>query len=146
MSVEFWIAVVGIVGSLGGVLGGALLTAHFSKKRQQIEHHQRLRFAALDKRLKVHQEAFVLAYRFQELAMGDGTSDRVEGANELFDWWREHCLYLDKAVFEAWIAAVHRLQRGGAPAEFVELVETIAKAVELPSIGSAAKRPRATVD
>jgi hypothetical protein len=67
------------------------------------QKHQ-LRLAALDRRLKAHQQAFTL---WQELDRNK-TTDKIDSVIlECQKWWDNNCLYLDTHARMAFIEAIH---------------------------------------
>ena len=63
--------------------------------------HQ-LRLAALDARLRVHQEAFTL---WRELYNSTHTEDIGKIVLKCQEWWEKNCLYLEPKVREAFVSA-----------------------------------------
>jgi hypothetical protein len=77
---------------------------------EQFKATQQLRFAALDKRLQIHQEAFT---HWLELtaSLSSRDPDRVKNAAEACDsWWKVNCLYLEPEVRVIFHHAVIRAQ------------------------------------
>ena len=125
----------------------------FQTFREQTTQRHQLRLAALDKRLAVHQEAYI---QWRELLRNSHSIDKVSNVSACEDWWWKNCLYLSPEVSKVFLtalaAAYHHpyiLQdRNCGPKERQQLVEeswqritkagdVIRDAVELPSIGIA---------
>jgi hypothetical protein len=134
--------------------------AEYARQRQALEHaHQQLlkqsdqthqlSLAAIDLRLKAHQEAFAKCQDFFALAHRR-PPEGTEKMNTLLQWWRENCLYLSPEAATAFreasdAAAVHRDLLDGrvghqAVSENWQKIAraggVIAAAVQLPSIGT----------
>ncbi len=77
---------------------------------EEIKGKHRMRIAAIDKRLEVHQEAYTL---WRDLLHTVHQKDKVgDMVYKCQEWWFKNCLYLDKdareAFFEAYrAAAIH---------------------------------------
>ena len=65
------------------------------------QRHQ-LQLAALDKRLEIHQQAFTLWVELKFSVYKDNIHEVVYKCQE---WWEHNCLYLDKKVSDAFLAA-----------------------------------------
>lgn len=115
-----------------------------------------LRFLAAEKRLEVHQQAFYFASQMLQRAFEDDVSSRNKLEAQWADFWQRNCLYLDKAVQEAFpdaASAFHihmdmvKDHRGKGEyfagevknnmQRIRSLIDEIKKAVDLPSIGGA---------
>ena len=82
-------AAVGLSGVIIGSVvsaGTLLLTARENRKQQWA-------LAALDKRLEVHQAAYVLWQRIVRAIHGEENNYKI--IHEADDWWNNNCLYLD---------------------------------------------------
>jgi hypothetical protein len=78
---------------------------------EQLKAQNQLRFAALDKRLNAHQEAFTLWRRLLSRAH---ENDIHEVVRECHDWWEKNCLYLEPTARNAfnqafWSASHHKV-------------------------------------
>jgi hypothetical protein len=82
--------------------------AAFSAQIEERAQENRLRLAALEKRLDVHQQAYV---RWRKLLSAVHTDQIGNVVAESQRWWIENCLYLTaevrEAFVDAWLAA-HR--------------------------------------
>lgn len=76
--------------------------AVFATQLEDQAQQNRLRLAALDKRLEVHQEAYV---RWRKLLSAVYTDQIVDVVIECQNWWIAHCLYLNAEVREAFVTA-----------------------------------------
>jgi len=74
----------------------------FFELQEQIKGFHQLRFAAIDRRLQAHQEAFTL---WRKLLATAHTKDAGRTAMECQTWWERHCLYLEPTVRQAFVAA-----------------------------------------
>lgn len=83
--------VVKMIGS--GIIGGLAALA-IERVRQQ----NRLRIAALDKRLEVHQEAYTRCHSLLVLTRYGTPQESFSYAKECSDWWVENRVYLSQAV------------------------------------------------
>lgn len=63
-----------------------------------------LRLAALDERLKAHQEAYAL---FMELYWKVHQQDKGDTVSLAYKWWNEHCLYLSEPARSAFRAGIN---------------------------------------
>lgn len=116
---------------------------------EQSGHRQQLRMAALEKRLAVHQEAYVLWVKLFKSVHDDATVGSI--IMECQEWWEHNCLYLEDSVRRAFRLAYmtalnHRnLVRWREDVKLVKdswsdiarVGEVIVKAVELPPITGA---------
>ncbi len=106
--------------------------------------HQ-LRLAAIDKRLEVHQNAFMLWRKINSTLDTDSINDVILECNE---FWGTQSLYLEakprKAFLEAWIAAknIESYKKQGIEQKYITklyeridyLGQAISEAVELPKL------------
>lgn len=129
---------------------------------EQTKLNHQLRLAALDQRLKAHQEAYTLWWKLMDVVHDN---ERVsEVIMECQDWWVKNNLYLDAEVRKAFRIAYHsaptycqiytelreadsieRQRREGVLSESWDSVndagEAIVKAVELPSLVEEEHKP-----
>ena len=75
----------------------------FAKQMADYEHRNRLRLAALPKRLDAHQEAYTRWLDLKALLIGGN----AQVAHDCLDWWESNCLYLSPKASEAFFAACH---------------------------------------
>lgn len=113
---------------------------------EQGSRRHQLRMAALDRRLDIHQQAYLLWVKlvgsvYRENQLGDVVM-------ECQDWWQRHCLYLDgsarQAFRDAYMAATHHHDLvkahedaqvlGESWATIMRAGELVVTAVELPPI------------
>ncbi len=117
---------------------------------EHLKSTQQLRLAAVDKRLAVHQEAFVLWRKLYSATHDPAISKLVL---ECQDWWASNCLYLEPKARQAFADAYqaawsHRsyVDNGRGNPEGVALVKenwekivsagnVIVEAVALPGLG-----------
>lgn len=135
------------------------------QNRLLLEHAQyknQLRLAALDRRLEVHQQAFVLWQKLMDVLYDREKIDEV--IRECQDWWVRNNLYLEEEAGRAFRIAYHsastycqiytelreadsteRQRREGVLSESWKSVndagEAIVKAVELPSLVEEEHKP-----
>lgn len=77
---------------------------------EELRSRNQMRMAAIDKRLKAHQEAFKLWRALFRHAHSEEIATIVK---ECEAWWEDNCLYLDKSAREAfadayWAAGLHK--------------------------------------
>lgn len=129
---------------------------------ERFKSQQQLRHAALDERLKAHQQAFALWYKLRDSCYGvsdDGLGSVLKGC---YDGWTDNCLYLEPeartAFYEAMMAALaianHNNPAGvkaAVPDGFQEKDEqiklgeagnVIMRAVALPALTEIEAKPR----
>ena len=133
--------------------GKNLATAEYAKQLEIFKHKHDLKFAALEKRLAVHQQAYALWW---ELMRVSSKKDQVgDCVIKCQDWFVENCLYLSAeardAFYGAYMAAsIHPdLMQGRKSAD--ELTgnfdkihragSVLVEAVSLPSWGEKEYRP-----
>jgi hypothetical protein len=80
-----------------------VLKALLARDLEDHAQENRLRLAALDERLRVHQEAF---RRWRLLVRKIRDEDLFDYAHECERWWEENCLYLGDHSREAFRDAV----------------------------------------
>jgi hypothetical protein len=76
----------------------------FQTFREQTTQKHQLRLAALDKRLAVHQEAYI---QWRELLRNAHSINTVSNLSACEDWWWKNCLYLSPEVSKAFLTALH---------------------------------------
>ncbi|TYT75161.1 hypothetical protein [Desulfobotulus mexicanus] len=131
--------------------------AEYSEKLQELIHQnnllleqakgrQQLRFAAVEKRLQVHQEAYLLWRQMISKVHSEENADVVMACQ---DWYNVNCLYLDQASRAAFRSAysalaIHptllaaRENDESIKRNFMDVTsagEAIVKGAELPSLG-----------
>lgn len=79
----------------------------FFELQEQIKASHQLRFAAIDKRLEVHQEAFL---KWIELLHSLHKANKLETIDACMNWYRKHCLYLEPEVRVAFSSACYSAQ------------------------------------
>jgi len=114
---------------------------------EEMQQRHKLSMAAIDKRLATHQEAFARCLKLPELAHDkrDGSTDR---RNEMLQWWRDNCLYLEKKAGESFLAAIVATQVHGSLLEarspaleanwskIKDAADVVAAAAQLPGFGT----------
>lgn len=94
--------------------------ASFAAQAEDHAQHNRLRLAALDRRLETHQQAYAHWHKLLDAVYSDRILDVV---NDCRTWWIENCLYLGPdvrdAFVDAWLAACRHadLLRAQTPKE-----------------------------
>lgn len=78
----------------------AKLPYRVDEETRQARHH--LRLAAIDQRLRAHQEAFTL---WRKLLGAMHSEDVGKVVLECQSWWEKNCLYLEPSVREAFVRA-----------------------------------------
>lgn len=140
------------VAGLVGVLVGGTITGLSQYLISELDRKQQLRLAALEKRLRAHQEAYTL---WRHLLFADGRGEDIyDVALQCQEWWEANCLYLSaearRAFCVAYLSAVdyavllrthqsHELLRD-ARKDIRRAGEVIVKSVLLPSLGEAEAR------
>lgn len=130
-----------LLGFLGAVLGAGI-GAYFTWRSSERHAKDQFRLAALEKRLEVHQEAYVLWDELFSHLHDKNISDIVLKCQE---WWVSHCLYLEPKSREAFYRAytlAHTFQQisqdDKMKKEHFELIQDagriIAEGVSLPAI------------
>jgi hypothetical protein len=81
------------------------IRADYAKQIENHSHHNRLKMAALDKRLQAHQQAYTLWLQLRRsVHHKDKNIDMVIKCQK---WWEENCLYLDMKSKTAFISSIH---------------------------------------
>jgi hypothetical protein len=125
--------------------------AAFTAAAEEHAQKNRLRLAAIDERLRVHQEAFVRCRTLRNAAF---TPDVQSVAEDCRQWWEKNCLYLGadarRAFVDAIVAArVHKLlcesraskeERDKNWLKFDECESTIVEVAGLPEFGDQEKK------
>jgi hypothetical protein len=76
---------------------------------EQFKSRNQLRMAALDKRLEIHQRAYVL---WRNLVTNTHDGDKIGNITyECQEWWFENCLYLEAEPREAFVDAYKAARR-----------------------------------
>ena len=123
------------------------IRADYAKKIEDFSHHNRLKIAALDKRLEAHQQAYTLWLRLRRSV--HNKDKNIEMVIKCQNWWEENCLYLDMESRKAFMSAIHAvalhpdLTGGKAPKDEVkenweyinECGEILIRGAGLPSFG-----------
>ena len=79
----------GVLSFIGGIFGNFIAESYRQKNR--------LRLAAIDKRLEVHQKAYALCAELCEVVEESQNELKVSDAvYKCRYWWAENCLYLNK--------------------------------------------------
>lgn len=69
---------------------------------EELKARHQLRLAAVDRRLEVHQQAFVL---WRKVLAAMNTEDVGKVVIECQNWWEQNCIYLEPKVREAFVVA-----------------------------------------
>ncbi len=95
-----------IITAISGIIG-VLIGSYITFKKLIYERKDKYLFAALDQKLKAHQEALNLCWDLPSMAHNSGNNDAYLKKCE--KWFRENCLYLEpearKAFFKAYRTA-----------------------------------------
>jgi hypothetical protein len=91
--------------ALGGVIIGASLTivnsiisSKLVKKNIEMEHKEKFKYVALEKRLEIHQEAYALCHEIMNNLHKDQHSQTY---NKCMGWWLKNNLYLETKARKA---------------------------------------------
>jgi len=117
----------------------------YTSLSEELKARHQLRLAALDKRLEVHQQAFVLWRKLLSVTHSDEVGTTVI---ECQSWWEQNCIYLEAPVRESFVRAysaahMHNgLIRGRAEAkliqenwkEITDFANHLFAAVQLPAL------------
>ena len=87
--------------SVVGTILGALMNRSFARGLEDIAHENRLRLAAIDKRLEAHQQAFALIWKLVNQRASETSCGHTKNCN---DWWADNCLYLTEEARQAFRA------------------------------------------
>ena len=123
------------------------IRADYAKEIERYSHRNRLKMAALDKRLEAYQQAYTLWLRLRRSV--HNKDKNIDMVIKCQDWWEENCLYLDMESRKAFLSSIHAvalhpdLTGGQATREEVEenwsvineCGETIIKCAGLPTFG-----------
>jgi hypothetical protein len=102
----------------------------YSALLEQLKARNQLRMAALDTRLRVHQEAFT---NWRKLFTSSG-DEMEEVAKECSDWWNLNCLYLEPEVRQAYLDAVNQEHMRRATRSVGGLTEHLDKMFAFPNL------------
>ena len=81
------------------------IRADYAKKIENHSQHNRLKMAALDKRLEAHQQAYTLWLQLRRSVHNkDNNFDMVIKCQ---NWWEKNCLYLDMESRKAFMSSIH---------------------------------------
>ncbi len=135
------------LGILGVVIGAGITTVYQFLDSSTERKHQ-MAMAALDQRLKAHQEAFALWRKLlAKIQLPDDISEHLEDCQS---WWDQHCLYLTSEARSAFRKAVMISERQAVLIQddradgteisknwdmILDAGDKIIKGVELPSMG-----------
>jgi hypothetical protein len=140
-----------LVGLLGVIIGAVITGVSHHQSAREARRHQ-LRLAALDQRLKAHQEAYSLWRRI--LADMNDPAKIGETVMRCQEWWDNNCLYLTAEARQAFAQAYHTANTRSATLSTrdVQLVrhefevikragDLIVEGVELPTISEGEEKP-----
>jgi hypothetical protein len=123
------------------------IRADYAKQIENHSHHNRLKMAALDKRLEAYQQAYTMWLQLRRSVHNkDKNTDMIIKCQK---WWEENCLYLDMESRKAFMSSIHAvalhpdLTGGQATKDEVkenrryidECGETLIRSAGLPSFG-----------
>ena len=74
-------------------------------KIEDYSHHNRLRMAALDKRLDIYQQAFTLWLNLRRSVYN--REKNIKMVMKCQEWWETNCLYLDDDSRKAFLSSIH---------------------------------------
>ena len=103
MNVEIIISLIALCGVIFSTLGaflGSYLGYKITRRISKTERYDRYAFAALDKRLLAHQEAYYHIHKLWQSEEGK----EIESLNISYEWYLKNCLYLDKDSKEIFLA------------------------------------------
>jgi hypothetical protein len=102
----------------------------YSALLEQMKARNQLRMAALDTRLRVHQQAFA---NWRRLFTSSG--DEMEAvAQECRDWWNLNCVYLEPTVRGAYLDAINQEYMRRATKSVDALAEHLDKMFAFPNL------------
>jgi hypothetical protein len=81
------------------------IRADYAKQIENHSHHNRLKMAALDKRLEAHQQAYTLWLQLRRSVHNEDKN--IDMVIKCQKWWEENCLYLDMESRKAFISSIH---------------------------------------
>jgi hypothetical protein len=77
----------------------------YAKEIENYSHHNRLKMAALDKRLEAYQQAYTLWLKLRRSV--HNREKNIDTVIKCQDWWDENCLYLDMESRKAFLSSTH---------------------------------------
>jgi len=86
------------------VLLGVWLGAFLAEKRYGTDRKDKFALVALDKKLEVHQKAFLLSRRMF-FAIHNPDDEKYKVGQEAFEFWEENCLFMSNEVRNEFINA-----------------------------------------
>ena len=144
---SIWLAIIGIAGTIIGVLIGSIVTGWFNRQniRDQIKHAEHM--AIFEKRMEAHQEAYSLSYEMLMLALQQTDKDSEVNVDLIHSNILKFLnnitvkrLYLGGTVFTELTEMANVMRRfteGGAQDDVVQqwadVSATILKAMDLPA-------------
>ncbi len=81
---------------------------YFTLQAEEHSQKNRMKLAALDRRLEVHQQAYAHWWHLLHSVYTDDVGKKVD---ECRAWWVEHCVYLGSEVRDAFLAALLAAQQ-----------------------------------
>ena len=91
-----------IISSIAGIVG-IIIGSYITLKKFKYERSYRYFFAALDQKLKAHQEAYNLAWDLPSAA--HKSENDISFTQKYEKWYRENCLYLEPEARDAFFKA-----------------------------------------
>jgi len=103
MEIDIFVAIIGFIGILVASYIGSWYANKGALEIAKKESLDRYKFAALDERLKIAQQAFNYSYDIEK-SMSSKTEEKAKQLSEITGWWCKNCLYLEtksrKAFFD----------------------------------------------
>ncbi len=107
MNTEIIISLIAFCGVLFSTLGaffGSYLGYKITRRISKTERYDRYAFAALDKRLLAHQNAYYYITKLWK-------SQKIEKIDKTYEWYYKNCLYLDKDSKVNFLSFVHEYSK-----------------------------------
>ena len=92
--------------SMVGTILGAFMNRSFARGLENIAHENRLRLAAINKRLEAHQQAFALMWKLVNRRAPETSGGHTKKCE---DWWVDNCLCLTEEARQAFRAMCNGL-------------------------------------
>ena len=81
------------------------IKADYAKNIEKFSHHNRLKMAALDKRLEAHQQAYTLWLQLRRSV--HNKNKNIDMVIKCQNWWEKNCLYLDMESRKTFMSSIH---------------------------------------
>ena len=89
-----------------GTILSAFINRSSARELENIAQRNRLRLAAIDRRLEAHQQAFALLWKLVDQRASEISSDHTRKCES---WWADNCLYLTEEARNAFRAVCNNL-------------------------------------